>query len=83
MEHMLYNATLDARFCFLIQAYQLAFSTARGALTKLSGRWVGGSEFCLCAFADSVLNDKEPIVTLSQAYDTVELLEQICQQIES
>lgn len=67
----------------LRQAYQLAFSTARGGVTKLSGRWIGGHEFCLRAFADSVLNDKEPIVTLNQAYDTVELLEQICQEIES
>lgn len=65
----------------LQQAYQLAFSTARGAIMKLSGRWVGGPELCLRAFADSVLNDKEPLVSLEEAYDTVELLEQICREI--
>jgi predicted dehydrogenase len=67
----------------LRQAYQLVFSTTGGAVNKLSGRWIGGPEFCLRAFADSVLNNKEPIVTLNQAYDTVELLEQVCREIES
>jgi predicted dehydrogenase len=67
----------------LRQAYQLVFATFTGALNKFSGTWVGGPEFCLRAFADSVLNGKEPVVTLNQAYDTVELLEQICQEIES
>jgi len=67
----------------LWQAYQLAFSIARGALSKLSGRWISGPELCLRAFIDSVVNDKEPLVTLDQAYDTVELLEQICRGIES
>lgn len=67
----------------LQQAYQLVSSTAKGALSKLSGKWVGGTELCLRAFVDSVLNDKEPLVSLKEAYDTVELLEQICQEIES
>lgn len=67
----------------LRQAYQLAFSAASGAITKLSGRWIGGPEFCLRAFANSVLNDKEPLVSLEEAYNTVELLEQICRGIQS
>lgn len=65
----------------LQQAYQLAFSTARGALSKLSGRWLSGTELCLRAFIDSVLNGKEPLVSLEEAYDTVELLEQICEEL--
>lgn len=76
-------ATFASGIDSLQQAYQLALSAAGGAVTKLSGRWIGGPEFCLRAFANSVLNNKEPIVTLSQAYDTVELLEQLCQEIES
>lgn len=65
----------------LQQASQVVSSTTRGALYKLSGRWIGGTELCLRAFVDSVLNDKEPLVSLEAAYYTVELLEQICRSI--
>ncbi|MFC1902794.1 Gfo/Idh/MocA family oxidoreductase [Chloroflexota bacterium] len=83
--HLRYRplAILNKGIDSLQQASQLAFSTIKGTVTKLSGRWIGGPEFCLRAFVDSVLNDKEPIVTLNQAYNTVELLDQICGEIES
>ena len=66
----------------LLQAYQLAFSIARGALSRISGKWIGPQERCLRAFLDSVLDDREPLVSLQEAYDTVELLEQICGTLE-
>ena len=65
----------------LQQAYQLAYSIARGAFSRISGKWTGGPELCLRAFLDSVLNDKEPLVSLKEAYDTVELLEQVCEEL--
>ena len=74
-------ATFSKGIDSLRQASQQHFSIARGALTKLSGRWVGGPELCLRAFVDSVLNDKEPLVSLKEAYDTVELLEQVCREM--
>lgn len=67
----------------LWQACQLSFSISRGAVSKVSGRWMSGTELCIRAFVESVLNDREPVVTLRQACDTVELLERICQHIES
>ena len=65
------------------QVYQMTFSTARGALSKLSGKWLSGTELCIRAFIDSVLDDKEPLVSLKEAYNTVELLEQLCREIDS
>ncbi len=66
----------------LQQAYQLLFSTAQNGVSLLRGKWLTGHEVCLQAFIDSVLNDKAPLVTLQEAYDSVETLEQICRQLE-
>lgn len=65
----------------LQQAYQLLFSTAQNGVSLLFGNWQMGHEVCLQAFLDSVLNDKAPLVTLQEAYDSVETLEKICKQI--
>lgn len=64
----------------LSQAYGLLFSTAQTAVSLLRGKW--HHELCLQACIDSVLNDTAPLVTVQEAYDTVETLEHICRQID-
>lgn len=67
----------------LRQASQVTRSIARDALLKASGRWVGGLELSMQAFVASVLGEGEPLVSLDDAYHTVRLLEEVCQEIES
>jgi len=67
----------------LKQAYQLFRCTAQNGLSKFFGRWSAGHEVCIRGFVDSVLFSKAPPVTLEEAYNVVETLEQICERIEA
>ncbi|MFQ5925142.1 MAG: Gfo/Idh/MocA family protein [Dehalococcoidia bacterium] len=74
--------TLNRGLDSLQQASQLLLSTAQNGVLKLSGRWVCGHEVCLRAFVQSVIDDKAPPVTLEEACDTIEVLEEICKIID-
>jgi len=66
----------------LRQIYQLASSTLRATSLILSGKWSNGHETYIRGFVDYVLNEKDPPVTLQEAYNTVETLERICKKID-
>jgi predicted dehydrogenase len=74
--------TLGRGIDTLQQASQLFTSTVKNAALKLSGKWASGHEVCLHTFMDSVLNGKASPVTLEDAYHTVEILEQICEELD-
>lgn len=65
------------------QMQQIGASTAQGAVAKLSRRWIGGTEYCIRAFVDSVLKNTEPAVTLQQACETVQLLDRTCRELDT
>jgi len=64
------------------QIYQLFVQMGQNVVTRLCGMWQTGHDICLRAFVDSVLNDKAPLVSVEEAYATVELLEQICEKLD-
>jgi len=64
-------------------AYQLLRSTAQAVFNYfISRKWRESHEACIRLFAESVLKDKEPPVSLEKAYDVVRLSDIICQGIE-
>lgn len=66
----------------LKQVYQLLISMAQCATFRVL-RHRSQHELCFQAFVDHVLNNKEAAVTLQEAYNSVETLEQICRAIEA
>ena len=67
----------------LKQAYEYLAGIVRGVTGIVSGKWIGGHEACLRACLASILSDERPPVTLEEAYANVEILERICNQIDS
>jgi predicted dehydrogenase len=73
------NKALDATR----QSMQLLSSTFRNALTVLSNRWFDGHETCIRLFAESLVKEKEPPVTVQEGYEVVKVLEDLYTRIES
>jgi len=65
----------------LRQAYQLVASIARSAILVAFHQWRSGHEAYIRAFVDSVIHDKEPPVSLEEAYENVRIVEEICNAI--
>lgn len=65
------------------QAVQLSGSTFRNALKVFSGQWFDGHETCIRLFAESLVKEKEPPVTVQEGYEVVKVLEDVYTQIES
>ena len=64
------------------QAYQLLISTAKNTTKKIFKRWRYGHETYMRLFIDSVLGEREPPVSVQEAYKTTEVLEEICKRLE-
>jgi predicted dehydrogenase len=69
-------------FDSLRQASQLVKSTTASMLKVVSGRWRSGHDTCIKLFADSLINDQKPPVTVEDGFEVVKLLEKICNMIE-
>jgi len=67
----------------LRQAAQLMKSTAKNAAKIASGRWLSGHEMCIKLFAQSLISDNEPPVTVKDGCVVVKTLEEICERIEA
>lgn len=67
----------------LKQATQLIKSTAKNAAKITFGHWLSGHEMCIKLFAQSLINDNEPPVTVEDGYVVVKTLEEICERIEA
>lgn len=67
----------------LRQAFQLSSSTFKNAIKVLSRRWLDGHKMCIYLFAESLVNEKKPPVTLEEAYAAVKVLEDVYKVIES
>jgi len=67
----------------LRQATQLMKSTAKNAAKIASGRWLSGHEMCIKLFAQSLISDNEPPVTVEDGCVVVKTLEEICERIEA
>lgn len=66
----------------LRQALQLLGSTLGAGVLFASGRWQSGHARCIRAFAEALRSNAPPPVTVDEAYNTVETLEDICRKIE-
>jgi len=66
----------------LRQATQLMKSTAKNAAKITFGRWLSGHEMCIKLFAQSLISDNEPPVTVKDGCVVVKTLEEICERIE-
>lgn len=67
----------------LNQAVQLSTSTFRNAIKIASRQWFDGHEMCIRLFAESLIDEKEPPVTLEEAYEVVKVLEDAYRLIET
>ena len=67
----------------LRQAIQISNSTFQNALKILSRQWLDGHAMCIRLFAESIVDDKKPPVTLKEAYEVVKVLEDASQRIKS
>lgn len=65
----------------LKQVYQLLVSMAQCATFRVL-QHRSQHELCFQSFFDQVAKNKEAMVTLQEAYDNIEILEQICRAIE-
>ena len=73
-----YNKGFDS----MRQATQLTRSTVKNAARIAFGRWLSGHEMCIKLFAQSLINDSEPPVTVESGCIVVKTLEEICERIE-
>ena len=64
------------------QALQFFSSTFKNALKVLSRRWFDGHEMCIRLFAESIIRDGTPPVTLEEAFKVVKVLEDASKRIE-
>lgn len=65
------------------QAFQLSKSTFNSALKVLANRWFDGHEMSIRLFAESLLNEKEPPVSVQEGYEVVKVLEDTYKRIEA
>lgn len=65
------------------QAFQLSASTTKNVLKLLSKRWFDGHEMCIRLFAESLMNDTKPPVTVQEGYEVVKILEDASKRIEA
>lgn len=64
------------------QALQFFTSTFKNALNVFSRLWFDGHEMCIRLFAESIINDGKPPVTLEEAFKVVKVLEDASKRIE-
>jgi len=67
----------------LRQAFQLSTSTFKNVFKILSRQWFDGHEMCMRLFAESLVDEEEPPVTLEEAYEVVKVLEDAYKLIEA
>jgi len=66
----------------LRQAIQISTSTFNNAIKVLSRQWLDGHTMCIRLFAEALINEKEPPVTVQEGYETVKVLEDAYKLIE-
>jgi len=65
----------------LRQATQLAGSTIKNVARVGSGRWLDGHEMYINQFAECLIKDTEPPVTVEEGFNVVKTLEDMCKLI--
>jgi predicted dehydrogenase len=73
---------LGKGFDSLRQATQLVKSTTANMFKVASGRWRSGHDTYIKLFAESLINDQKPPVTVEEGLEVVKLLEKMCDMIE-
>jgi predicted dehydrogenase len=76
------TSRFNKAFDSLRQAGQLTRSTAKNIMKITSKRWSSGHDFYIRSFAECVLTDKEPPVTVEEGYHVVKIVEQMCGAID-
>ena len=65
------------------QAGQIVKWTLNDALKVALKRWMSGHDMCIKLFAESVVKDCEPPISVSEGLSVVRVLEDICRKIEN
>lgn len=73
---------LDKTIDSVRQSIQLLTSIIRNGFKILSKRWYDGHEMCIYLFAESLIKNTSPPVTLEEAYEVVKIVEKVYKQIE-
>jgi len=74
---------LSKGFDSLRQAAQLVKSTTGNIVKVAFGRWRSGHDTYIKLFAENLINDQKPPVTVEEGLEVVELLEKMCYMIEN
>jgi predicted dehydrogenase len=69
-------------FDSLRQATQLFKSTTGNIVKVAFGRWRSGHETYIKLFAESLINDQQPPITVEDGLEVVKMLEKMCDMIE-
>jgi len=64
------------------QAVQLVKSTAKNSVRIIFKRWLSGHEMYIKRFAESLMTDSKPPVTVEEGLAVVKILEKMCNKIE-
>jgi len=64
------------------QAGQLLKSTASNTYKVALKRWLSGHDVCIKRFAESLVADTAPPVTIEEARSVIQVLEKMCERIE-
>jgi predicted dehydrogenase len=73
---------LSKGFDSLRQATQLFKSTTRNVVKVAFGSWRSGHDTYIKLFAESLINDQKPPVTVEDGLEVVKVLEKMCDMIE-
>jgi len=74
---------LSKGFDSLRQAAQLVKSTTGNIVKVAFGRWRSGHDIYIKLFAESLINDQKPPVTVEDGLEVVKSLEKMCDMIEN
>ena len=69
-------------FDSLRQATQLTKSTVKNAFQIIFGHWLTGHDMYIKLFAESLINDSEPPVTVEDGFAVTKTLEEMCKRIK-
>ena len=76
------NSRFSKGFDSLRQAAQLTKSTVNNVVKIVFGRWLSGHDMYIKLFAESLVKDSEPPVTVEEGLKVVRTLEEMCGMIE-
>jgi len=75
------DSRFNKGFDSLRQAWQIVKCIAKNAAKILSRRWISGHDLCIKLFAESIISNYDPPVSVAEGLAVVKTLEEMCNKI--